>query len=626
MENIKINLDNIEEHYMGRSIDYVEKDWLKEYSQWKEYGYDDIHILTTYLKFTEVLKNIYKKQMFKVDKDILLKWVENAFSKNFEFLNLSDVNIFQLKKTFSFDFSNDLIESIFSYALSEKNSKNELLVLQTLILKLSDMEDMDSKIKNNFFNSVFKKYDILTNPEKIVECMGKLTKKKELENTFKLLEDFNININWNGLSHVKKLTNPINNLNKVFLNYLISGSLIKKEGNFITIDDKYFDFYMEKRNSLLSSQSKDEIKDDFKFFLAVVNVPKEEYLISAINKWPKIKLEKTDMSTPFRGNLSLQDVLLEKKNFRTLDKFLSSISLTETQILSSNIRSHEIDKSRTISSIVNLLINSESNNDWTNFIKSFLSTSSKNKNEYIVIDQVRDFQQSHLLSEKIRQKIKTYISSYINNDNNLSHSMWECFTLKSLDNITENDWTKENKNSTLLIDFFNEHVKILGENGFSNKKNIFFKKTNISDIEQTKFKTVLSNLSIENTKKTIKEFSEYWENNEPNFFNFYINDIYNQRLITEKLVDFSTVLQKIESYLIWLNPTFELNHEITQLEHKIQKYKIALINSLEKKDVIFLKKEDVISGIDKTSILWEQMRLQMLIEKTEIPPNKVKKF
>lgn len=374
---------------------------------------------------------------------------------------------------------------------------------------------------------------------------------------------------------------------------------------------------MDKRKELLPMQSKSQIKNDFKFFLSINNVPKEEYLIANIKNWVKVNLTKEDMNTPLKGGKSLQEILILKRNWRILDKYSKSLSLTETDILAGHIRKSERTLGRTIGAIVKLLINSESNNDWSKFLKNFFIKDNVKKMTYPLISQMFEYDSQDCLSADLKTELKEYLSLNINNEDiNKKHICIETFSLKTMDNITVNEWLSEYKDECLLLTFLKEHIKILGCNSLyiANGNKLFFTKTTIDDVNDTNFKNILSSLSLDEKRELLNGLNDYWCDNESEFFNQYIEKITNHRTIGEDLLGAANLLSKIEYYILCLNPTVELSDEITLLEEKIQKYKTFLIDILDNKHVISTTKKDVTKGMDKTSILWEEMRMTMMIE------------
>lgn len=615
MENI--NLDSLLENYVSKSEEYIKKDWLEELENWKKHKFNDIHILISYLKFTEVMFNIHKKQMFEVDNNLLDQWVDNAFNCKVDYLNLKDTNLFKILKTFNFEFSSELVSSINKYALSDFS--NNHLRFQALTLKILEI---DKNNRNLMFAGLFKKYDVFNSPNKFLSLMRNLNDENHLDACFNLVKELNVKVDWSGLVISKNITNPINNLNYVFVKYLNNPITFKNK----ELSKECFSFYMKKREELLIEQSKEEVKEDFKFFLAINNVPKEEFLIANIKLWPKITLSKEDMSSHIRPDKSLQQILLEKKNWRLLDKYSKSLSLNETDVLLGSVRKSEVELARTIGAVVNILINSESDNDWENFLKCFFHGDEKQKNSTKVISFLDDLNRYNSMPIKSRAAMKEYLSLTINSEDlNKNNIVLESFMLKTLDSIPLNAWCSENFN--LLKLFLKEHIKILGfeyQNLNSAKLN-FFAESSVEEISLTKFKNILCSITEEEKVGIISELNNYWNENESEFYNYYVNKLSmgnSFSTIGNDTLSSFKILNKIENYIIWLNPQVSLNSDIENLEQKFKKYKDFLTKSISNKISYNEEKENIINSINKTSILWEEMIITQMTKNNNNNNNK----
>lgn len=606
----KIDFESLINRYEGASESEVLSDWKDELENWKKYQYNSIHILLAYLKFSDLLHVKYKREMFDVDKEILKDWLDNSFKTKVSYKNLKDTNIFNIKDFYDFNISKDLLDCLKEYNLSDKYSP---LSFRTSLLVI------DSVYK--YYGSDYYK-DVLNTPESgdvLLSIMPLVKTKNDLKHFFRLEKDLNLNVNWTSLQTVKGFQSPISNLNKVFINYLKYGQ--------VSESSTYFDYYFDKRDELLS---KDYIshKEDIKFFLVASRFKKEDFLISSLKRFPKVKFIDKDFQEKITINKTLEQILLENGNFRCLQKYQKLLSLSDSQILSSSIRYADVSMQRTSSAIVSLLNNSQDDNDWSKFLSSLLATSNKPATDKLVINQLAEIKSSYNSPTKLKEDLQEYIVSK-NYDHESLKNVWESFHILTLDNINRKQWLDESLGESLLKRYLLKNIEIMGNEKYSlsSDRELFFSKMSIEAINTTSLKDILSSLELDEKLSILKSLNNLWSENEDKYLENYLSKLTNNSVVNDQTIQFSNLFEKIRTLIIWMNPTVECESEISLIENKLKQYQDFFVKSLKTKASGFsVSKDEISQKMESIDMMWEEMRMGMLAPLNVESNIKIRKF
>lgn len=606
----KIDFESLINRYEGVSESEVLSDWKDELENWKKYQYNSIHILLAYLKFSDLLHVKYKREMFDVDKEIIKDWLDNSFKTKVSYKNLKDTNIFNIKDFYDFNISKDLLDCLKEYNLSDKYSP---LSFRTSLLVI------DSVYK--YYGSDYYK-DILNTPDSgdvLLSIMPLVKTKNDLKHFFRLEKDLNLNVNWTSLQTVKGFQSPISNLNKVFINYLKYGQ--------VSESSTYFDYYFDKRDELLS---KDYIshKEDIKFFLVASRFKKEDFLISSLKRFPKVKFIDKDFQEKITINKTLEQILLENGNFRCLQKYQKLLSLSDSQILSSSIRYADVSMQRTSSAIVSLLNNSQDHNDWSKFLSSLLAISNKPATDKLVINQLAEIKSSYNSPTKLKEDLQEYIVSK-NYDHESLKNVWESFHILTLDNINRKQWLDESLGESLLKRYLLKNIEIMGNEKYSlsSDRELFFSKMSIEAISTTSLKDILSSLELDEKLSILKSLNNLWSENEDKYLENYLSKLTNNSVVNDQTIQFSNLFEKIRTLIIWMNPTVECESEISLIENKLKQYQDFFVKSLKTKASGFsVSKDEISQKMESIDMMWEEMRMSMLAPLNVESNIKIRKF
>lgn len=605
----KIDFESIVTKYDGVSESEVLSDWKDELQNWQKHQYNSIHILLAYLKFSDLLQFKYKREMFDVDKEILKEWLDNSFKTKVSYKNLKDTNIFNIKDFYEFNISKDFLDCLKEYNLSDKYSP---LSFRTSLLVI---------------NSVYKYYgseyykEVLNTPdsgEVLLSIMPLVRTKNDLKHFFRLEKDLNLGINWTSLQAVKGFQNPISNLNKVFINYLKYGQ--------VSESSTYFDYYFEKREELLSKEYLSN-KEDVKFFLVASKFKKEDFLISSLKRFPKVKFIEKDFQEKITTNKTLEQILLENGNFRCLQKYQNLLSLNDSQILSSNIRYADSSMQRTNNAIMSLLNNSQDNNDWSNFLSLLLSKSNKSFTDKLVINQLVDIKSSYN-SPKLKEDLQEYIVSK-NYDHDTIKNILEGFHILTLDNINRAQWLDESIGDSLLKRYLLKNIEIIGSEKYSlsSERDLFFNKMSIDAISTTSLKDILSSLELDEKISILRKLYDVWSENEDKYLENYLSKLTNNSIVNDQTLQFSNLFEKIRTLIIWMNPTVECESEISLIENKLNQYQDFFVKSLKlKTGGGSVSKDEIYQKMERINMMWEEMRIGMLAPLNVEPNIKIRKF
>lgn len=605
----KIQLDFI----TGDVLGYEEnlKEWEKEYKEWKFYKFANIHMFTSYLKYSSYFAgdDKYSKKFEDVlGNDDLKSWVESAFQENISMGSLENVNIFALKKTYGYMYSEKLLNEIKNYAISHPENDMPLNVL------FQNIVDVERSLGLDFFKEVFDVYKIKENPYVLIPVLRLLRNESEMRPTFRLLDLEQVNIDWNKEVNIKGRS-------LTALNAMFEVSLIKGNSNFT-----HLDFYMEMRKALLKKTTKSDNVRDLKFFLYAANSSEEASMVSALKKFPKTVLTTDDLSEKINNKRTIQERLLSRGNWRVLNTFSDKLSLNLTDVLLGLVKKEDEGYERTSSAISKVLLTCKSEGDWLKFAEKIIYSHldpvrTKNISVMGKLDELIQSSSSFKNKQDIINVldnfgVKTELPDY-------TYDVWSAVYKKMLSSVSVDDWLKKNeKGEFLLSSLLQANIRILSPNNpyDMEKYTPFFQWSSVKCWEESGLYQKLFEVTKEESSQILNELVSYIHENNDTLLpacRKKIGASYEAACVTlvENLTQVVGVLKRLDLGV-------EDKENIHKLDHFVKYYKGLLIDR-----VSLLKNKKIIDEkINNLHVEWESLVMQMDSIQNPTIKTKVNKF